>query len=134
MSHHEGPIELTNHSGTSLFDHTKGGALIKNVSGVVRLEAFRGNFQGEFGKGTLVVQADELQNFKVNAHETAVTLQVPEDLGAMVHLRTEKGRLGAPGRLRRSKNGRWTERRGQLKGTLQGNIKIVSKYGDIVIK
>lgn len=130
----QGPVELRNHSGTLQLIKVKGQVVAKNVSGVVRLKEFSGSFQGDFTKGALDAKVEAIQNFKVSSDDAAITLDVPKDSGAQVLLRSEKGHLWAPIHLRRIKKGRWTERKGRLKGKEQGDIKIVSKYGDIMLK
>lgn len=134
VSQHEGPVEFRNHSGSTSLSKIKGHAVIKNVSGAVSLRDFEGNFEGDFQRGALNAKLSQFQNISVNSDDAAITLDVPKDSGAKVYIRTEKGRLWAPIYLGKNKKGRWTERKGRLRGKEQGNIKIVSKYGDIVLK
>jgi hypothetical protein len=134
VTEQEGPVEFQNHSGTLSIKKQTGTAVVRNVNGAVVLREFSGSFEGDFSKGSLDAKVDVFQNFRVTSDEAAVTLDVPKESGASVHLRTEKGRLWAPIYLQKLKKGRWVERKGRLKGKEQGNIKIVSKYGDIVIK
>ncbi len=134
LDEHDGPVEYRNHSGTSNFKKITGSTVIKNVSGTIRMREFSGSLEGEFTKGSLDARFKSLQNFSVTSDEAAITLDAPKESGALVQLRSEKGRLWAPIHLRKLKKGLWTERKGRLKGDEQGNIKIVSKYGDIVLK
>ncbi len=134
LSEHEGPIRIQNHSGSARLTDVKGRARVKNIAGVFRLTKYSGNFDGDFEKGSLVANFESLQSFKVNSEEAAVTLNAPKDSGALVSLRSEKGNLWGPPTLRKVKRGRWTEKKGRLRGEEQGNIKIISKYGDIVLK
>ncbi len=134
FNEHEGPLEIRNHSGSTTLAQIKGNVTVKNVSGAVSLSDFEGSFSGDFSKGALDAKVTRLQNFSVNSGDATVTLDAPKDSGAIVSLRTEKGKLWAPLFLQRLKKGRWQERKGRLKGKEQGNIKIISKYGDIVLK
>ena len=131
---HQGPSDFRNHSGTVVYKAIKGNMSLKNVSGVISLTELDGSFEGEFDKGAINVEALKLQNFVVNTNSAPITLKFPKDSGARVKLRSEKGRLRAPSHLRKIRKGRWTELRGQLRGGEQGQIKIVSKYGDIMLK
>lgn len=134
LENHQGPLEVRNHSGSMVITGVKGSSNVKNVSGVISLSEFEGSFKGEFNKGALNAKIKVLQNFMVNSEAAAITLDAPKESGAMVSLRSEKGHLRAPIHLGKLRKGRWTERRGRLKGKEQGNIKIISKYGDIVLK
>ncbi len=131
---HDGPIEYRNHSGTTNLTSITGNVIINNVSGAVRIRDFEGSLQADFKKGSLDAGMKSLQNLNITSDEAAITIDTPKASGAIVQLRSEKGRLWAPIHLRKLKKGRWTERKGRLKGDEQGNIKIVSKYGDIVLK
>ncbi len=131
---HEGPVEYSNHSGTTNFMKISGNTTIKNVSGSVRLRDFSGSLEGDFSKGSLDADLKSIQNLNITSDEAAITVDVGKESGAVVLLRSEKGRMSAPIHLRKLKKGLWTERKGRLKGEEQGNIKIVSKYGDIVLK
>lgn len=134
LTNHEGPVELRNHSGSVTMNKIKGRSVVKNVSGVVRLLEYSGSFDGDFSKGELRAKVKSLQSFSVISDDAAITLDAPKESGAMVSLRSEKGSLWAPIHLRKTKKGLWTERNGRLKGKEQGNIKIISKYGNIVLK
>ncbi len=134
ITEHDGPIRLQNHSGAVSMIDVNGRANVKNISGVFHLTKYSGNFDGDFDKGSLTAKVESLQSFKVNSNEAPITLDVPKNSGALVSLRSEKGHLWGPNVLRKIKRGRWTERKGRLNGSEQGNIKIISKYGDIVLK
>lgn len=134
VTDHSGPIEFINHSGSVALSDIKGAVTARNVSGVMSLKDFAGSFAGEFQKGALSAKLKELQSFVVNSHEATIELNTPKESGATVSLRSEKGRMRVPVFLGKLRKGRWTERRGRLKGKEQGNIKIISKYGDIVLK
>ena len=130
----EGPSDFRNHSGTIVYKSIKGNMFLKNVSGVVSLTELEGSFEGELERGAINVEASKLLSFVANSDAAPVTLKVPKDSGARVRLRSEKGRLRAPAHLRKVRKGRWTELTGRLRGEEQGQIKIVSKYGDIMLK
>ncbi|NQZ18859.1 MAG: DUF4097 family beta strand repeat protein, partial [Bdellovibrionales bacterium] len=130
----EGPSDFRYHSGTVAYKIIKGQVRLKNVSGVVSLNELDGSFEGDLQKGAINVVATHLQSFVANSDSSPVTLKVSKKSGARVKLRSEKGRLIAPIHLRKVKKGRWSERIGRLKGEEQGQIKIISKYGDIVLK
>lgn len=134
VSDFDGPIDFTNHSGTVSFKKVSGRSQVKNISGTMQVRDFDGSFTGEFSKGSLDISMSKLHDFVVNSDEANITLDAPKESGAVVDLRSEKGDLWAPIHLRKIKKGRWEERKGRLKGDEQGNIKIVSKYGNIVLK
>lgn len=130
----QGSSDYRNHSGSLVFKDIKGQIRLKNISGVISLNELNGSFEADMDKGAVNVVASQLQNFVVNTESAPVTLKAPRSSGASVKIRSEKGRLHAPTHLRKSTKGRWTELTGRLKGDDQGQIKIVSKYGDIVLK
>ena len=134
LSEHEGPVDVRNHSGQMVAKKISGNLHLNNVSGVFSLNDISGSLQGQSQKGAIHVQASSLQNFSLNVDSTPVTLKLPKNSGAMVSMRSERGSLRGPGHLRKIKKGRWTELRGRLRGKEQGEIKIVSKYGNIVLK
>lgn len=131
---HKGPLEIRNHSGSVKVVDMQGTVTLKNVSGVVSLDKIQGSLNGDVSGGRLDAKFDSLQSFSLTSGRGVVHLDAPKDSGALVSLRSEKGHMYAPIHLRKRRRGRWTERKGQLKGQEQGNIKIVSKYGDIVLK
>lgn len=134
VDEHNGPLEFRNHSG-SLVDNKSSGSLnIKNISGVITIRDFSGSLEGEIGKGSLNAKMTNVQNVVVNSEEAAITLDVPDESGAMVSLRSQKGDLRSPDYLEKNEKGLWIEHKGRLKGKEQGNIKIISKYGNIVLK
>lgn len=134
LTGHQGPIRIKNHSGTISMKEVDGSSQVRNVSGVMRLRDYSGSFSGEFTRGSLDAKVKSLQSFVINSEDAAITVDAPKESGARVSIRSEKGRLWGPPYLRKIKKGRWTERKGRLKGKEQGNIKIISKYGDIVVK
>jgi len=134
ISQHKGPLEIRNHSGSIKVVDMQGTVTLKNVSGVVSLDKIQGSLSGDVNGGRLDAKFDSLQSFSLASEKGVVHLEAPKDSGALVSLRSEKGQMYAPIHLRKQRRGRWTERKGQLKGQEQGNIKIVSKYGDIVLK
>jgi hypothetical protein len=134
ISNHKGPLDLRNHSGSVSIKQLEGHTNIRNLSGVISLRNMDGSFEGQFEKGALDAQFIHLQNFVLSSEEATISLDVPKDSGAMVSLRSEKGHMRAPPYIGKASKGMWTERKGRLKGDEQGNIKIISKYGDIVLK
>jgi DUF4097 and DUF4098 domain-containing protein YvlB len=134
VTDHKGPMDVRNHSGSVLASQIQGALTVKNVSGQVNFADVDGSLVGEIGSGRLSAKFQNLQNFSLQSERGTVTLEVPKSSGANVNLRSEKGKMYAPMYLGKSVRGRWTERKGRLKGDEQGNIKIVSKYGDIVLK
>lgn len=134
INEHEGPVNISSHSGSGTLTKISGNLKVNNVNGLLSLKEFSGSFEGEFSKGSLQAKLTQIQSFSVNSDEAAITLDVPKESGARVSLRSEKGRLWAPSHLQKVRKGQWTELRGRLKGKEQGNIKIISKYGDIVLK
>ncbi len=131
---HKGPIQIVNHSGSVVLDEPVGPIKIKNVSGVMNIKEFDGSLEGEFTRGTLNATAKSVQNFNVNSEEAVIVFEAPKESAAVASLRSEKGHLKGPPYFGKIRKGLWTELRGQLKGKEQGSIKIVSKYGDVVLK
>lgn len=134
IDEHNGPLEFRNHSGSLADVKSTGSINIRNVSGVISIKDFSGSLEGDFTKGSLSAKMTNVQNVTVNSEEAAITLDVPEESGAMVSLRSQKGDLRSPDYLEKNEKGLWIEHKGRLKGKEQGNIKILSKYGDIVLK
>ena len=131
---HRGPMSLRNYNGFLDMSKIQGDLVVRNQNGKLRLNGFRGNFEAQIEKGSLQAKVESLGNFTVESEEASVVLNVPEKSGAQVSLRSQKGRVKGPKHLRKIQKGLWEEYRGRLKGQKQGNIKIVSKYGDIVLK
>ncbi len=134
ISQHQGPLHVVNHSGAIVTDQSVGAIKLKNVSGVINIKEMDGSLEGEVTRGTLNVTAKNLQSFAVNSEEAVIVLEAPKESAALASLRSEKGHLKAPPHFGKIQKGQWTELRGQLKGKEQGSIKIVSKYGDVVLK
>ncbi|MCB0378082.1 MAG: hypothetical protein KDD33_06285 [Bdellovibrionales bacterium] len=130
----KGPSEFKNHSGTIVLSEAVGHMSLNNINGIFKIKDLEGSLIGDFQKGSLDVKAKSLQNFVLNTDSAPVILDVDRKSGAMVTIRSEKGHLRVPPQLRKISKGRWTEYKGRLKGDDQGQIKIVSKYGDIVLK
>lgn len=134
ISDHQGPIDMVNHSGRMVVKGVKGSTVAKNVSGVMSLSGLEGSLSGQFEKGALEARFKSLENVTINSDEAAITIDAPKESGARVDLRSEKGHMRAPIHIGKNRKGRWTHRKGRLKGKEQGNIKIISKYGNIVLK
>ncbi len=134
VSGHWGTLGLRNYSGSVTTHGTRGSCLAGNINGKIHLNGFEGSFEGDFKGGSLNAKTKSLQNFVVKSEEASVVLKVPRRSGAKVSLQSQKGRIVGPRYLRKIRKGRWLERRGRLKGKDQGHIKIVSKYGEIVLK
>ena len=131
---HRGPISLRNYNGSLDMRKVYGDLVVRNQNGKLKLNRFRGNFEARIEKGSLQAEVERLGNFTVESEEASIVLNVPKKSGAQVSLRSQKGRVKGPKHLRKIQKGLWEEYRGRLKGQKQGNIKIVSKYGDIVLK
>lgn len=131
---HQGTLGLRNYSGSVLVSKARGPVLVRSVSGRIHLENFDGTFNGDLKGGSLDAKVKNLRNFVVKSEQAPVTLTVPRKSGARVSLRSQKGRVIGPAYLQKVRRGLWKERRGRLRGQEQGHIKIVSKYGKIVLK
>ena len=134
ISGHRGVLDLRNYSGSVTTHGVRSSFLTRNINGKIYLNGFEGSFEGDFKGGSLDAKTKSLQNFVVKSEEASVILRVPGSSGAKVSLQSQKGRVVGPRHLRKIRKGRWLERRGQLRGKDQGHIKIVSKYGEIVLK
>ena len=134
ISDHKGPIDIHNHSGKLNLDNIEGGTSFENVSGAISLSQLAGSLEGNFVKGSLTAHLSSLQNINITSQDAAISIDAPKDSGAQVRLRSEKGDIWGPSFLHKSRKGLWVERKGRLKGKQQGSIKIVSKYGNIVLK
>ena len=134
VSNHQGVLGLRNYGGSVTARQTRGAFLVRNISGKIRLEGFEGSFEGDFDDGSLNARVKNLQNFVVKGEEASVVLKVPQKSGAKVSLQSRKGRIIGPRYLQKIRRGQWVERRGRLRGKEQGHIKIISKYGEIVLK
>lgn len=131
---HKGSFEFKNHSGAVIATKVQGALTIKNVSGTLTVTDVDGSLKGEMGSGRLTAKFQTLQNFSLQNESGTISLQVPKTSGALVSVRSQKGQIYVPPYLGKRVRGQWTERSGQLRGSEQGNIKILSKYGDVVLK
>ncbi len=134
VSNHQGTLDLRNYSGFVTANRTRGPFLVRNINGKLRLSGFDGSFEGDFEGGSLNARMKSVQSFVVKSEDASIFLKVPGKSGAKVSLLSQKGRVVGPSHLEKIRRGRWMERRGQMKGRDQGNIKIVSRYGEIVLK
>lgn len=134
ITEHKGPVAFKNHSGQVLASKVQGNMTLKNISGTLTLTDMEGSLNGEMGGGRLSAKFLSLQNFSLQNERGVVNLQVPPSSGALVSVRSQKGQIYVPPYLGKQVRGTWTERKGQLRGDEQGQIKILSKYGDVVLK
>ena len=131
---HGGPVNLKNYSGTTRLSELNGQIQLWSQVGTIQLADISGSVTGELVGGTVDAKMAQIDRFQINSERGAVTLDAPKTSGARVQLRSQKGKLWGPPYLGKIKRGQWTERKGRLRGKEQGNIKIISKYGDIVLK
>lgn len=134
MENHQGPLQWINHSGNLVSKDLRGAVKIFNSSGMMSFKDLSGSIEGELKRGALSAQLKSVQTVSLTSDEAAIQLETPKESSALVSMRSEKGHLKAPPYFGKLQKGQWTELRGQLKGKEQGNIKIISKYGDIVLK
>ena len=137
VNEHQGSAEINNYSGPVAIEAMEGALTLYNQSGVVSVLEHSGSIKGETSKGSLTAKAKRLQDFVVTSGSGLVNLKLPKDSGAFVRLRSEKGELQAykySNYLQKIRKGLWTELKGQLRGEGQGQVKIFSKYGNIVLR
>ena len=134
VTNHKGGVDVQNYSGKMTLVDMEGQFNFNNNLGNFTLSGLKGSVKGESAKGVISVRAKQIQDFVVNSHSGPVVLDLPKEAGAYVSIRSEKGNLRGAPHFAKLRKGRWTELRGKLRGKEPGQVKIVSKYGNIVVK
>jgi|GEM_PF-4419650 len=131
---HKGPVDLQTYRGGFSSQDGEGDIVFDSAAGALVVTGHTGSLRGVSKSGAISVKGKVIQDFNVTTDSGSVTLDLPKSAGAYVSIRSERGKLRGAPNFAKVRKGRWTELKGKLKGKDQGQVKIVSKYGDIVVK
>lgn len=127
-------VEIIQQSGVAYLNSLKGSINIDNGEGDLDVDKFSGVIKGKNSKGVIKLKVLQADRIEIKSDAGKIDCILPEKAGHRVYLKSETGIVQAPEYLSMTRQDKGKTVKGELRGSSEGAIKIVSNTGNINLR